>query len=103
MTPYIINPITGSNQGTGPNMPFPLLLSALVLDQSGLPVPGVQVAFNAIAPGACCTFVGGNVTTTDTNGLAVMQCVANGVPGAFNVLANVGGVSCVAPFLLTIY
>lgn len=103
MTPYIINPLSGSGQETGPNMPFPLLLAAVVLDQSGMPCPGVQVAFNAIAPGACCSFVGGNVVTTDANGIAVMQCIANDTPGLFNVLVNVGGVACVAPFVLTIY
>jgi hypothetical protein len=105
--PANITPFLGTPQDAVVNEPYGTDLAALVTDKNGVPVPNIQVTFQAPTKGASGTFVNG--TTTDTemtsaNGVATATTfTANGTAGALNpgVQATVVGVAAPATFLLT--
>jgi len=96
----------GSPQSAIIKMPFGQSFFALVLDDSGNPVSGVQVTFTAPLTGASGSFSDTltNATTalTDTTGLVMAsEFTANDVDGTYEVVASVGGVAKTANFQAT--
>lgn len=100
--PAAIAAASGSGQAAAVNGEYAQPLQARVTDANGTPVQGATVSF-AVVPGptgAGATFLGGQATaTTDSNGLATSPPLyANGVPGRFDAVASVAGVTGVADY-----
>lgn len=96
---------SGYHQGTVPQTPFPTSLQALVLDQFGLPLEGISVAFSAPSSGPSGTFsdTGSHETAaiTDSSGVATAAVfTANDQIGIYEVHASVTGASDPAIFIL---
>ena len=101
-TPGFIYAYSGTPQNVKINQVIGTNLTALVLDASGLGVPGVTVTFTAPASGASGTFSNDTNTTTavtNTDGLATASAfTANSVYGTYSVQATVNGLSSPAEF-----
>ncbi|HLO31188.1 MAG TPA: choice-of-anchor Q domain-containing protein, partial [Anaerolineales bacterium] len=98
--------VSGSDQHSGPSLPFQLPLAVYVIDASGSPVSGMNVTFNAPASGPSGTFAdtGTNTTVATTNdrGLASSSALtANSQLGSYNVVASVESLSGSVSFALT--
>jgi uncharacterized repeat protein (TIGR02543 family) len=73
------------------NTSFTLPLQATVLDAYSNPVPSASVTFTAPTSGASATFSGTNPASTNTQGVASITAIANGIAGGpYNVTASVG-------------
>ncbi len=99
---------SGSPQFTVVNTSFNTPLVAIVKDQYGLPVSGVDVTFAAPNSGASGIFSGTstyqNVVTTDSNGLATASTfTANSTGGIYIVEASASGVGTPAAFQMENY
>jgi len=75
-------------------------LQAIVRDNLGQVMNGVEVIFTAPSSGASVTFPSGNRSNTDANGVARVQAVANSVAGPIVVTATSSGASGGANFSL---
>jgi len=75
-------------------------LSVLVKDANGIGVPGVEVTFTAPSTGASVTVTSKSVTT-DADGQAGVNLVANGTAGNYQVEAAIAGVNTPAVFHLS--
>jgi hypothetical protein len=105
-TPESIAVVSGTPQSTKINTAFAASLQAVVKDESGNPVPGVNVTFTAPASGASGTFANGTTTETritNLQGIATSSTfTANSVVGgAYVVTASTDGVATPANFSLT--
>jgi Zn-dependent metalloprotease len=105
-TPASVWVVDGNDQRTPPNNPFNEPLTAVVLDDQGNPVSGVDITFSAPASGANATFQAtGNISegplTTNAVGTVTSSTVtANAIPGGYSVTAN-GGTAGITTFTLT--
>ncbi len=94
---------SGTPQSGVVNGTFVSPLVATVVDNFGNPIPGVAVTFTAPVAGATGTFPGGGNTitvNTDANGKVSEAVAANGLTGAFTVIATAAGVGASASFAL---
>lgn len=103
--PATISAGSGTPQSATVNSQYAQPLQARVTDANGNPVQGATVSFSIVPgpTGAGASFVGGAQVTalTDPNGVATsMPLLANGSPGAFQVVASTDGISSVATFSL---
>jgi hypothetical protein len=89
------------SQSTTVGYAFASPLQVLVTDAYGNPVPGVSVTFAAPTSGPSGSFSGGDVATTNAQGVAATAVTANTKAGSFAVTASVGGVGTPASFNLT--
>ena len=91
---YAFNASAGTPQSAQVNTMFSTALAATVLE-SGLPANGVSVSFTAPASGASATFIGGSTLATvltDASGMATSPApTANGITGAYSVVASYAG------------
>lgn len=97
--PAALNVLGGSGQSAALNTAFPAPLAVQVLSGQGQPLAGVDVDFAAPASGASASLSQTRVTT-DANGYAAVQAVANASAGSYAVTATVSGLPA-APFALT--
>ncbi|HJQ34724.1 MAG TPA: Ig-like domain repeat protein, partial [Pyrinomonadaceae bacterium] len=102
---YAINAAAGTPQSVTLGTLFPALLKATVTE-SGSPVVGLSVNFDAPASGASGTFTGTGTNSasalTDSDGVATAPAFnANAVAGAYNVAASLAGGSPSVNFGLT--
>ncbi len=101
--PVSITTISGTPQTTAPGAAFALPLQAVVKDQYGNVVPGVQVTFTA---GGAGTFPGNaqtTIATTGLDGVATSPLVSAGTNlGTFPATAQALGVSTPASFSLIV-
>jgi hypothetical protein len=89
-----IRALAGTPQGTTVGYAFAAPLAVTVTDQYGNAVPGVSVTYAAPAIGPGGTIGGGNVVTTNAQGIAAPTFQANTVAGGpYTVTATVGGLS----------
>ena len=96
-------PTAGTTQTTAVNTAFATLLQAIVKDANNTPLPGVTVTFTAPSNGPSASFSGSisTVVTTNSNGIAIAPALtANGLPGAYTVIASAAGVTATAAFSL---
>ncbi len=94
-----ITSISGTPQSTSPSGIF-AQLQAIVKDQYGNVVPGVNVTFNA---GGAGTFQGSAQATTGLDGIATSPVVKAGTSlGTFTATAKAPGVATAASFSLTV-
>jgi protocatechuate 3,4-dioxygenase beta subunit len=95
---------TGTPQQATVNSRYAQPLQVRVTDASGNPVQGAAVSFSIVpgSTGAGASFLGGPANpVTDSNGVATsLPLLANGTPGAFQVVASADGISGVATFSL---
>jgi hypothetical protein len=105
-TPTAVTVVSGSLQSTRVNTQFPSRLVALVRDDQGQPLGGINVTFSAPAFSgiATATFEGGVstvVAVSDATGAATSPFLtANNKTGSYNVTASVVGVTQPANFTL---
>ncbi|ANB18646.1 S8 family serine peptidase [Dokdonella koreensis] len=97
--PATLSALGGSGQSAALNAAFPVPLSVQVLNSQGQPLAGANVDFTAPATGASTALSQARVTT-DANGYAAVQAVANASAGTYAVTASVSGVTP-AQFVLT--
>jgi subtilisin family serine protease len=97
--PATLNALGGSGQSAALNTAFPAPLSVQVLNGQGQPLAGVDVDFAAPTGGASAALSQARVTT-DANGYAAVQAIANASAGTYAVTASVGGLTP-AQFALT--
>jgi hypothetical protein len=90
----------GSGQTAPPGATFAQMLTVLVVDTGGAPVPCVPVTFAAPASGASASL---SVTTviTDRSGAASITATADATLGTYNVSAQAAGVASPTLFVLT--
>jgi adhesin/invasin len=108
--PFIISAVTGTGsmitaaggtpQSATIQAPFSQPLQAAVRDAFGNPLSGVTVTFSAPGAGASAILIAGSAVT-NAGGLAMVTATANGVAGAYEVIASAAGVTGSATFLLT--
>jgi hypothetical protein len=96
--------VSGSNQSAPVGSGFsPLVVK--VTDADGNPLPGVSVTFTAPVSGASGIFTGNantfNAQTDSSGDATVAGLYANGVAGAYAVVASVAGITGTASFTLT--
>ena len=101
----------GSPQSATVNTAFATQLQALVLDDTGTPVSGQVVTFQAPASGATATLSGGSAcvpasagcrtATTNASGVASLTATANGVSGSYSVTASTATAPTTVSFALT--
>ena len=84
---YSISATAGTPQSAFPGTDFAPLQATLT--ESGRPVAGVTITFNAPSSGASGTFPSGNTAVTDAQGRASVAFRANSTPGSYQVTANV--------------
>src|SRR5262249_13111867 len=85
----------GSNQSTTTNTAFGTQFKVLATDSGDNPVPGFSVTFTSPSSGASCgypTFTSISANT-DSSGIVLTTCTANGTTGTFSVTASGSGVS----------
>ncbi|WP_423927125.1 Ig-like domain-containing protein [Dokdonella sp.] len=86
--------VSEPNQNSAIGMPFDCVLMLEVTDGSGTPVSGLTVDFVAPTSGASATLIRGAASgtnlqiTTDPDGLAWVEAVANGIEGVYTVGAQ---------------
>lgn len=97
--PAALNVLGGSGQSAALNTAFAAPLAVQVLSGEGRPLAGVDVDFAAPSSGASALLSQTRVTT-DANGYAAVNAVANASAGAYAVMATVGGLPA-ASFALT--
>lgn len=99
-----VRAVGGTPQSARPGAAFAAALRALVRDDAGNPMAGVDVAFTAPGTGPSATFPGGATTataTTDERGVAIAPALtANGTEGSYAVVARVAGVATEAIYRL---
>ena len=106
--PTAISLTGGSSQSTQLNTTFPQLLTALVKDAYGNPVPGVTVNF-AVPGSAASAVIWGTSTgsgfaaysNTSNAGIASVTALANNTAGSYTVTASATGVSGSVSYALT--
>ncbi len=87
-TPANLIPLTGDGFDGTAGQPIPSsLISFLLVDSYGLPVPGAPVSFLALRGGS----VRNASTTTDSHGLAGATAVLGSQPGTYSFAASAGG------------
>ncbi|MEI6045491.1 MAG: choice-of-anchor Q domain-containing protein [Chloroflexota bacterium] len=91
----------GTTQSTNVNTAFAQTLQVTVSDAKGVPVSGITVIFTAPGSGASATFPNGNTATTNAQGLASVNVLANGTAGTYSVTATVAGIVNTVSFSLT--
>jgi streptogramin lyase len=99
-----VTPLAGTPQSAVVARAFTSPLQAVVKDQFGNPISGVNVTFAAPASGASGTFASGTATSATTNsaGVAVAPAfTANTTAGNYTVTATVPGVPAGTTFSLT--
>ncbi|MBK9926593.1 MAG: M4 family metallopeptidase [Anaerolineales bacterium] len=97
--------VSGSDQHSGPSLPFQFPLVVYVTDNTGSPVSGVTVIFTAPTSGPGGTFEDTQnsitVATTNDNGIATSSMfTANSQIGSYNVVATSPGLSGSVSFAL---
>jgi Zn-dependent metalloprotease len=98
--------VSGASQSAYINMPFAKEFVAQVLDDGGIPVPGVDVTFSAPTTGSSGLFSDADkkftTVTTDASGYATAPIFfANKVAGTYIINATVAGVATPAEFQST--
>ncbi|MBK9926592.1 MAG: hypothetical protein IPP66_15055 [Anaerolineales bacterium] len=98
--------VSGSDQHSGPSLPFQFPLAVYVTDAFGNPISGATVTFTAPASGPGGTFddTQNNITvaTTNDNGIATPSMfTANSQIGSYNVVATTPGLPGSVSFALT--
>lgn len=99
----------GGSQSTPVGDPFPQIMTAVVRDQNGNPIPDVLVTLTAPAEGASATLFAGAengrviTTFTDANGVVTLSAAANPIAGCYSVTGEVAGISTRAVFHLRNY
>jgi FG-GAP-like repeat/Putative Ig domain/FG-GAP repeat/Beta-propeller repeat len=101
--PASLNVYSGSPQNTPAGAPYNTALAAAVRDAGSHPLAGVTISFAAPASGPSGAFDGGSSvahSVSNASGVATAPTFsANGIPGAFNVVASFGALN--AAFALT--
>lgn len=100
----VLEYVSGSPQSVTVTQRYGQALVARVKDELGVPMSGILVTFTApISSGsnATVTFVNGASVVTNTQGLASVSAVANGIAGSFNVTATAVDVSGSVPYALS--
>ncbi len=91
-TPANLTATAGTPQQTAVNTAFATQLQATVTDSGSAPIEGIGVTFTAPSTGASGTFQNGTNTTsvaTNASGIATATVfTANGIDGAYNVVAS---------------
>ena len=97
--PVSLVALSGNNQQTLVDTPFPHPLTVLVQDAFGHPVPGVPVVFMtpSTGPGAQVLPV---TVATDGQGYVSVQAIANDQAGSYHVMARVADSAVAASFVL---
>jgi hypothetical protein len=92
--------VSGTPQTATITQSYVQTLQAVVRNNLGQTMTGVEVVFTAPASGASVTFVGGNRIATDASGIAKAAVIANATAGSFSVVATTAGASGSATFNL---
>ena len=92
---------SGGGQSATVGTTFSNSLAAIVTDQYGNPVSGVNVTFAGPGSGAGVTFPSGTTATTLANGQASIPVTADTVSGTYSVTATATGISTPTSFSLT--
>ena len=84
--------VSGDNQATPVNTPFPSPLTVFVANAAGLGVQGVNVTFSLPGNGSTGVFAGSPGVTTDARGFASSPVViADGTSGSYIITATAAG------------
>ena len=85
-------PVSGNNQSSVINGPFPTALQIRIIDSFGNIIPNVTVAFTSPTTGASAKFTGATSAISDNSGVAsISGLIANGVVGSYSVTATATG------------
>jgi filamentous hemagglutinin family protein len=90
--PSALTVARGDNQSAAVNTAFADSLVVNLTDAFNNPIPNVAIAFNAPTTGASLNSTT-QTATTDNNGVATVNAIANTITGNFSVQAQVGSVS----------
>jgi len=98
--PSIITKISGDKQQATPGYPFRDVLSAVILDDTGNPVPNIEITFTSPITGASGFFIntGTHIETsiTDNGGISRSSTfIANNETGSFSVTASSPGLNSI--------
>ncbi len=88
--PFSLLVESGSGQEAMPGQPFTAPLVVRLASDVGGSLEGGQVVFRAPAEGASAVLVG-NPARVNTEGVAQVQAIANGIPGTYEVIVESAG------------